>query len=247
MGRRVTRVFKKDDGQVSLAVVLLALVVLIVGIGLMVIGQASDARGKAQKAADAAALAAVDAANQPWVDTWARMQTPPEDPEDGEDTTYSPPQPPFQETMGSVGLSAAESYAAANSNSTVHGHDFFEYNGGLRFRVDTQSEATEEVGTVNALVDSPQGGATATAETNLRGPLVCRQDGDWPDGSDEADDDDDGGDEADPELESWTLTCWVAAAGSGTSATIEYHSDTSADFSYDSSAVGQWFDVRLVD
>lgn len=227
----------------SLAVVLLALVVVIAGVALMVIGQASDARGKAQKAADAAALGAAEQVRSSSIRSFARVQQPPTDPDDDDWHGYSLRLGNFGPDEDS-GESTAHHYAAENSNSKLTGYSQNLVEGTIIIRVTTLSEETDEAGTADRLVGTPSGEAEATAELGI---LVedggCQRKANWTE--DDEDDDDDEGDESEsePELESWELRCAVPGVGQ---TTLKYHGDDAknpqnADIHFD-----DMFEIRLV-
>lgn len=210
----------------SLAVILLALVVLVVGLGLMVLGQASDARGKAQKAADAAAIAAADSIKSSSIVSFARSQQPPTESED--DGFYTLRLDSLLNWSG--GVVAAQSFAQANSSSSITDY----HSGGgpnpgtHQVTVETLSEETEEVGTGDVLVGTPRGNATATAEIGLK-DISCIREGTW--------DDDD-------ELEDWSIRCNGADFGT---ALLEYADDTAGSPLNALDSFGDLFEIRLVE
>ncbi|WP_300343830.1 pilus assembly protein TadG-related protein [Nesterenkonia sp.] len=221
------RLVRKDDGQVSLAVVLLGLAVLLMGIGLMVLGQASDARGKAQKAADAAALGAADSVRQQWIQAWVNGQRPPSDPGD---PVRVLPFGFFGEAASLYGYDSAVGYARANSNSRVADYSVLVPEpGAIRVSVETVSEQTEVVGTGDRLVGAPRGSASAVAEVRLRPGVHCRGSAEW-DGEDEE------------ELESWTVRCTGAGFGA---VRVIYRAGGHGGVSYDPSEIGRLFEIRL--
>lgn len=229
---------RNEDGQMSILMTLLAMAVVFVGIILMVIGQASDARGKAQKAADAAALAAAEEVKTRWVSTWLNNQVSPSTP----DSSSSLPDPGnYAWSSAPHGYSAAVNYAGANSNSTLSRYE--PSNAGPRtihIEVETLSEELEPVGTGDRWVGAPQSAATATVEIRMRLDVSCsRHDVEWEE--DEDDDDDDSS--STPSLDSWDLRC----VGPGIGAIkATYSESTGFSAEYDSLAFSDLFEVRLV-
>ncbi|WP_347032124.1 pilus assembly protein TadG-related protein [Brevibacterium paucivorans] len=69
--------FRRDDGQVSLAVILLSIAIIAAAVGVFIFGEANDARGRAQKAADAASLAAARDVREKFIPAFALAHTPP--------------------------------------------------------------------------------------------------------------------------------------------------------------------------
>ncbi|GAB3044655.1 pilus assembly protein TadG-related protein [Sediminivirga luteola] len=219
---------KRDDGQMSLAVVSLALVVLMVGVGLMIFGQASDSRGKAQKAADAAALAAATEMRYSWIGWWLRTQPPPKSPVD-----WGPARGPSSSTPSmNAGRGAANEYAAQNDNSSVTSYRQFPSGTSVhRVTVDTLAEKTDVSGTADRLVGTPQAEATATAEVRAKAGIICRkQNVIWPPKS--------------PTVISWEVICSAPGVGS---ATVGYIGPVPMSASYDPDDFAKFFDIRLVD
>lgn len=68
---------KREDGQVSLAVLLLSVLVIAAAVGAFIFGEANDSRTRAQKAADAAALAAARDVRERFIPAFARAHVPP--------------------------------------------------------------------------------------------------------------------------------------------------------------------------
>lgn len=68
---------KREDGQVSLAVLLLSVLVIAAAVGAFVFGEANDSRTRAQKGADAAALAAARDVRERFIPAFARAHIPP--------------------------------------------------------------------------------------------------------------------------------------------------------------------------
>lgn len=68
---------KREDGQVSLAVLLLSLAIIAAAVGAFIFGEANDSRTRAQKAADAAALAAARDVRERFIPAFARAHVPP--------------------------------------------------------------------------------------------------------------------------------------------------------------------------
>lgn len=211
----------------SLAVLLLAVSVLIVGLGLVVFGQASDVRGKAQKAADAASLAAAEAAKVNWIQAWVHGQVVPDTEEDDD---ASRDLDIFAASAGGSGYWQAVSFAQANSSSTVR--NYSSSTPGFRtvqIIVDIDSEVVDAQGTTADMIGDVQGDATATAELSVAEGVTCTTDGgEWEDDGDT--------------LITWTITC----TGNGASASVQYDGSGNA-VSYDISAFGRLFDdVRLI-
>jgi len=236
----VRRPSQQDDGQVSLAVVLLALVVIIAGVGLLVIGQASDARGKAQKAADAAALGAAEQVKESSIVDFARFQQPPTDPD--EDGWHAYTLRLWNFGSGS-GESAAHQYAAMNSSSTLNSYAQESGEGSTRISVTTLSEQTEEAGTADRLVGAPRGEADASAELHIKdGISGCQRRADWSEDSDDDDDDEDDED-SEPELESWEFRCTVPGVGQ---VTLNYSGDDAQNPQNPEVHLDDMFEIRLV-
>ncbi|WP_084710091.1 pilus assembly protein TadG-related protein [Nesterenkonia alba] len=207
--------------------IVLAITVLIAGMGLFIFGQASDSRGKAQKAADAAALAAAQDIRTDWAQTWIENQTAPTSPDSTPSVTDAGN---FAYPTGSTGHASAVNYATHNDNSSVT--HFASSNAGYRtihVRVDTLAEDTEEVGTADRFTGAPQAEANATAEVQWAPGVSCSV-------VDVEFDDD--------ELESWAIRCTGASAGT---VRIEYEGSGTLDASYDPDEVASLFEVRLVD
>ncbi|EFG47368.1 hypothetical protein HMPREF0183_1359 [Brevibacterium mcbrellneri ATCC 49030] len=68
---------KREDGQVSLAVLLLSVLVIAAAVGAFIFGEANDSRTRAQKAADASALAAARDVRERFIPAFARAHIPP--------------------------------------------------------------------------------------------------------------------------------------------------------------------------
>lgn len=68
---------KREDGQVSLAVLLLSVAVIAASVGVFIFGEANDARTRAQKGADASALAAARDARNAFLPAFARSHKAP--------------------------------------------------------------------------------------------------------------------------------------------------------------------------
>lgn len=68
---------KREDGQVSLAVLLLSVVIIAAAVGAFIFGEANDSRTRAQKGADAAALAAARDVRERFIPAFARAHVPP--------------------------------------------------------------------------------------------------------------------------------------------------------------------------
>lgn len=68
---------KREDGQVSLAVLLLSVLVIAAAVGAFIFGEANDSRTRAQKGADAAALAAARDVRERFIPAFARAHIPP--------------------------------------------------------------------------------------------------------------------------------------------------------------------------
>lgn len=233
----------------SLAVLLLAVSVLAVGIGLMILGQASDARGKAQKAADAAALAAAEEIKQDWLQAWIEDQDVPV-PSDAPGAASDLPQ--FNNSgFGPAGLSAARQFADANSGSAVTDYDWSGFGVGSSsgvVTVVTESAEGEAVGTADRIVGVPQGSASATAEVWVGEDVGCSYrdvepaDDDDDDGDDDGQDESNGDDSAEPP-ESWSVQC----NGPFGSVTVRYHGDNLSGAIYDASELSQLLEVRLTE
>lgn len=69
--------FKREDGQVSLAVVLLSIAIIAAAVGVFIFGEANDARTRAQKGADASALGAARDAREAFLPAFARSHKAP--------------------------------------------------------------------------------------------------------------------------------------------------------------------------
>lgn len=69
--------FKREDGQVSLAVVLLSIAIIAAAVGVFIFGEANDARTRAQKGADASALGAARDAREAFLPAFARSHIAP--------------------------------------------------------------------------------------------------------------------------------------------------------------------------
>lgn len=222
----------REAGQMSILMTLLALAVIFVGITLMVIGQASDARGKAQKAADAAALAAAEQAKTSWVSTWLtgiRGYQP--------SYTDSAHQPRDADDFGFDAAStsewAAANYAGYNSNSALTKHQ--PRTAGWRtvhIQVETLSEDLEPVGTGDRWLGVPRSTATATAEVRVRPGVTCVADPDWETAG-----------AGSPTLDSWSLRC--TGGGFGV-VRATYRASTGFSPEYSQSAFERLFEVRLV-
>lgn len=226
----------REAGQMSILMTLLALAVIFVGITLMVIGQASDARGKAQKAADAAALAAAEQAKTSWVSTWLTSLMPPSSPE-AEDWLPDPSN--YALNSASAAQWAAVNYAGANSNSTLTRYEPQTVGPrAVHIQVETLSEDLEPVGTGDRWLGVPRSTATATAEIRMRPGVTCkRHDVEW------GDEDDDEDSTTTPPLDSWNLRC----VGPGFGAiTARYRASTGFSAEYDALTFGKLFEVRLV-
>ncbi len=211
----------------SLAVLLLAVSVLIVGLGLVVLGQASDVRGKAQKAADAASLAAAEEAKRNWIDAWVHGQIMPTTRADGYEVWRDFDH--YAASAGGSGYWEAVSFAQANSNSTVR--NYSSRTPGFRtveITVDTDSEVVDAQGTTSNMIGDVQGNATATAELSVAGVSCIGDGGQWEDNS--------------QTLIAWKVTC----SGNGASASVQYDGAGNA-VSYSPSAIGRLFDdIRLI-
>lgn len=68
---------RREDGQVSLAVLLLSLAIIAAAVGAFIFGEANDSRTRAQKGADAAALAAARDVRERFIPAFAYAHTPP--------------------------------------------------------------------------------------------------------------------------------------------------------------------------
>lgn len=68
---------KREDGQVSLAVLLLSVVIIAAAVGAFIFGEANDSRTRAQKGADAAALAAARDVRERFIPAFALAHIPP--------------------------------------------------------------------------------------------------------------------------------------------------------------------------
>lgn len=68
---------KREDGQVSLAVLLLSLAIIAAAVGAFIFGEANDSRTRAQKGADAAALAAARDVRERFIPAFALAHIPP--------------------------------------------------------------------------------------------------------------------------------------------------------------------------
>lgn len=68
---------RQDDGQVSVAVLLLAVALIAAAVGVFIFGEANDARTRAQKGADAAALAAARDIREAFIPAFSRRHTAP--------------------------------------------------------------------------------------------------------------------------------------------------------------------------
>ena len=68
---------KREDGQVSLAVLLLSVLVIAAAVGAFIFGEANDSRTRAQKGADAAALAAARDVRERFIPAFALAHIPP--------------------------------------------------------------------------------------------------------------------------------------------------------------------------
>lgn len=221
----------REAGQMSILMTLLALAVIFVGITLMVIGQASDARGKAQKAADAAALAAAEQAKTSWVSTWLTSLSPYRP--SRTDSGHLPPDPHgYGLPAAWTGSGAATNYAGLNSNSTLT--SYVPQRAGWRtihIEVETLSEDLEPVGTGDRWLGVPRSTANATAEVRVRPGVQCLPEADWETGL------------GSPTLVSWSLRCTGHGFG-----VIEatYRASTGFSAEYDASTFGKLFEVRLV-
>lgn len=226
----------------SLAVLLLAVSVLAVGVGLMVLGQASDARGKAQKAADAAALAAAEEIKQDWLRAWIVGQAVPVS---GGAPGAALDLARFNNSaFGPAGWPAAVNFAEANSGSAVTDYDWSDFGAGSpsgEVTVVTESAEGEPVGTADRIVGVPQGSASATAEVRVSEGMHCsyrdvESEDDDDDGSDES-----AGDDSEVPPESWSVQC----TGPFGSVTVDYQEDNLSGVIYDASQISQLLEVRL--
>lgn len=110
---------KQDDGQVSVAVILLSVLVLAAAIGIFIFGEANDVRTRAQKAADASSLAAARDVREAFLPKFARSHVSPLGEIVG---PVAPPGLPANptvviSTLGSAGKSGAYQFAEKNGSS----------------------------------------------------------------------------------------------------------------------------------
>lgn len=156
------RLLKRDDGQVSLSVILLSLIILAAGIGAFVFGEAADARSRAQKSADAAALAAARDTRDTLIEMYTHGHVP------------TPPRPiltPWETHIlvaNQSGRAGASDYASRNASSVTS-----YVPAGYRITVDTASNETPVESPVGKKVrKSLSSPATATAELDKSG-MFC--------------------------------------------------------------------------
>jgi hypothetical protein len=120
---------REEEGQVTLVLLVVVLALFAAGLGALVLGEGSDQRGKAQKAADAAALAAGVEARNVLVRTIMTAS--------GaiEFTSWS-----AWSALAGAGCAQAPRYAASNSNSVLTSCTYFPAG---RVRTTTDSEPSE--------------------------------------------------------------------------------------------------------
>lgn len=190
----------------ALAVILLSVLVLAVGLSLMIFGQASDARGKAQKSADAAVLAAAEDVRKEWVEQWVReMVLHPTIPPDVARERVRP-----RVHSSTPGGGTAERYARINNDSQLLRYQTSGAGpGAITVDAETLSEETDPIGTLDGFVDSFQGDASAAAEVRVGSEAPgCRIEEEFDD-----DDDEENGDDEEPTPSSWTLQCGSVSIG----------------------------------
>jgi hypothetical protein len=143
-----------EQGQLSLALLAVILTIFAAAIGMLAFGEASDSRGRAQKAADAAALGAAVRGRDALAAAIARP--------DGGSAFHGNwlGVAPVSGAQG-VGCAAAASWAARNSGSTL---TRCRYNGPDEFAVETLSRPSGE--------RNLRGTAEATA--SLNSPKGCQ-------------------------------------------------------------------------
>ena len=231
--RNKERIFDRERGQMSLAMVVLSMAVLAIGVMILIIGQATDARGKAQKAADSAALAAADETRTWWSRAWLVSQTPPKTP-----AQLNPRYPSHSTPLGLALTSAntlthnpASDFADRNDSSTVDSlwayPNPMNLNGAIHISVDTLSEQTEVVGTADRDIGTPQGTADAVAEVRIKDGITCQKYPIY----------------AKAVLVTWSLNCWDSE---GNNAWAQYVGPTSIPIPIAIDNFTDFFEVRLV-
>lgn len=178
--RKGERGLRRESGHMSLAMMTLALGVLAIGVIALIFGQATDARGKAQKAADSAALAAADDTRKWWARTWLMSQRAPVSSVD-----YLPPRYPRSSAAAALGAAnstargPAGDFADRNDSSTLESlwavPDPSDPSNSIHITVETLSEELEAVGTANVRPDNPQGEAWATSEVRTKSGISCHK------------------------------------------------------------------------
>lgn len=225
------RVCRGEDGQMTLAMMMLAVAVLAVGVTFFVFGQATDARGTAQKAADSGALAAADEMRDRWARAWVSTQIVPESAgvSPGHDHSHS------LSTAAGAGQEASRAKAAQfawrNDESAVEEYAVFASpsatSNAIHVSVGTQSP---ELQSVDAGIGPLQGEADATAEIRAASPVTCRKEA-YPGAG---------------TISGWRLQC-SNTDGQSASAYYPSTSQTPADLPAAINNFAELFDVRLVD
>lgn len=220
-----------EDGQMTLAMMLLAVAVLAIGVTFFVFGQATDARGTAQKAADSGSLAAADEMRDRWARAWVTTQIVPSSAgvTPGYDHSHSLP---IAAAAGhSSSRAAAQDFAWRNDETTVEDYSVFPAatnpTNAIRLSVGTQSP---ELQAVDDGIGALQGEAGSIAEVRASSPVTCQKEAYPGPGT----------------ISGWRLQC---SSAEGTSASAYYLSSSPVpvDLPGAIDRFAEFFDVRLVD
>lgn len=224
-----------EAGEMTLAMMLMALAVLAIGVAFLVFGQATDARGKAQKAADSGALAAADDVRDWWAHSWlTTMQTPPPPlgtPVPANDHTVSLGPATSRGSAESIG--SARDFAWQNDESSVEEEEWGVYpaptnpENAIHVSVGTDSH---ELSAVHDSGSTLQGEARAVAEISAKSGVSCLK---------KADD----AAYANGERK-WTMTCGNA---DGDHASADYLERDPVNLSTDKDDFAEFFEIQLVD
>ncbi|WP_453974781.1 pilus assembly protein TadG-related protein [Brevibacterium pityocampae] len=154
---------KKDDGQVSLTVILLSLMLLAAAVGAFVFGESIDDSSKAQKSADSAALGAARDARDALIWSYATGHIAPTNATDPILTSWL--------TQWQSASYSPEAVAGAHSYADRNGSAVTRYDvAGDAITVDVATKTRKVVSPVGSkAVDTLSSPATATAQVDATG------------------------------------------------------------------------------